>query len=177
MIRTCCMLSLQVLLFAALAGSPVARAQGDGPEGDKSDSIAKQLRELQRSIDEMKGSLGTGNLAVQKLLSDISKMQRQLADLQRDVDALRGKGISTSGASPLGAAVGTVRLVNEYPEPMDFIVNQTLYRVRPGETRELSNLPLGSFTFRVLDVPGYATPQTRVLTDEKPYTIRVHPAR
>jgi hypothetical protein len=170
------MLTLQALLFVAVAGSPVALAQGDGPEGEKTD-ITKRLRELQNSIDEMKGNLGTSNLAVQKMLSDISKMQRQLADLQRELDALQGKRTTTSGASPVGAAVGTVRLVNEFPQPMDFIVNQTLYRVRPGETREVSNLPLGTFTFRVLDVPGYTAPQTRVLTDERPYTIRVHPAR
>lgn len=175
MIRTWKMLGLPAFLYAALATAPAPAGQIDGPEQPGKDTISKQLADLQKTLDAIQKRFEklendgiTTNVAIQALTVDINKLKERLQALEK------GMPPRISGSAP---TTGSVELVNEYTQPMDFIVNQVLYRLRPGETRLVSNLPLGPFTFRVLDVAGYQNTQRRVLTDDKPYIIRVHPIR
>jgi hypothetical protein len=174
MMRTCKMLGLQALLFTALAAAPSSAGQIDGPE-DK-DTVPKQLAELQKSLDsihkqlqELREGSTTTAVAIQAMKVDINKLRERIDALEK------GTATRISGSAPTTASV---ELVNDYPQPMDFILNQTLYRLRPSETRVVNDVPVGAFTFRVLDVPGYQNTQRRVLTAGKtPYIIRVHPMR
>jgi hypothetical protein len=171
MIRTWKWLGLQAVLCAALTAAPTFAGpiENPGPDGDKApDTISRQLAELQKTLNAIQEQLKA--LEARRVDSDL-----RVQSLTQRVDALERKvGITPPSTSlyPPGAT-GTVQLVNDYSTPIDFLIGSTLYRLRPGERRDLT-LPLGTFSFRILDVAGYQNQQMRLLTGDRPYVIRVH---
>lgn len=188
MTRNWKMLGLQALLATALTvQTGFADTSGPPTDSEKLDSQQKQLREIQKKLEDlevMKKDLGTTivNVAqaqrdILKLQGDIDELKKLVGQIAQDIDAMRKQtapNTRIANAPPFVAPTGNGRLllVNEFPQVMEFLVNNTLYRVRPNETRELT-LPLGPFSFRVLQAPGFQTNQDRILTAERPYVIRV----
>src|SRR5262245_55644847 len=87
--RTWRMLGLAIGLWAVLAIGPTQAGQIDGPESDKGDSVAKQLRDLKKSIDDFRKDMSLVTSAFQKVYTDMNDLHKQVADLRREVNSLK----------------------------------------------------------------------------------------
>jgi hypothetical protein len=187
MTRNWKMLGLQALLATALTvQTGFADTSGPPSDSEKLDSQQKQINQVKKKLEELeilRTELGTAkvNIAqvqkdIQRLQADMDELKKVISQIGQDIDAMRKQTTTSNRVANSPPAVpagnGRILLVNEFPQVMEFLVNNTLYRVRPNETRELT-LPLGAFSFRVLQAPGFQTNQERMLTAERPYIIRV----
>lgn len=156
--------STLVALFALLLGGARLAAQGAEPQ-----DVAKQLQDIQTKISlltEMVGKLS-------RTQEDVETLKRQIADLQRDVAALRGVAPPRVSAYAAPSTTGRVHIVNTYPLPRTVIVNGRSYRLSPGGEQFVDNLPVGPFSFEVLEY--HLEPQVRNLAAGQTYTITVFP--
>lgn len=178
---------LPVMLAAFMATTPAFGEPGDKPaeEPNRDKVILEKLESLQKQIDGLKDAIKLNDLAVNKALEksrEVDNLGLQLKAQREQLDRLElslkllndkmSKPHVTAYASP--QTEGRIELRNDFPQEMQFIVNQTAYTVQPGETRQVKLAP-GTFTFTVPAVPGYQTTQTRTLTTERPYEIRIYP--
>jgi DNA repair exonuclease SbcCD ATPase subunit len=148
----------------ALVAAPVLAA--DEPDKSSAEQILKKLDELQKSLKESREDQLNDRLKLQKALED-------LAQLRKDVDALRSQSTVARKAFSPSTTSGRIQLVNVYPQQMTVIVNDTAYRLQPGEVRTLESQPAGSFAYQVLGVQ--TAPQSRLLAANETYTISVVP--
>jgi hypothetical protein len=178
MIRNWKLLGWPGLLAAALAAAPapaVAQAEPDKITAP----ILKKLDEVQKSLEaEIKKvnalALNT-DLKVSQANQDIVQLKEQVAQLRKDLDALKAAStrVSLSPSATPTPNTGKIRLVNLYPEQMAVIVNQTAYRLAPGETRLIDAQPAGAFSYQVLG--AQSSVQGRTLAANETFTITVYP--
>ncbi|MBL8799059.1 MAG: hypothetical protein JNM56_34555 [Planctomycetia bacterium] len=187
----------QAALVLAIVLAVQSSAVGQGPEGDKTPPDAQKtlqlLIKLQESIDQLKKQgddlqRQVSNLPdeqridyqIRKTLAkelkdskdEIAALRQQLDLLQRDVASLKaGAGSRTAFSSP--ATAGRIRLVNTFPSQMTVIVNERSYRLAPGATEMLENIPAGQFTYQVLGVQPDLL--VRTLSPNETFTITVYP--
>jgi len=141
------------------------RASGDLTE------LRTQARQLRDDLDRAK--------------TQASKMEQQLADqtarcdgLNRELAALRRQAADGSRqAARLTDGTGTIRLHNTFGRTVSIVLNgrEPAYRLEPGETAVVNQVPVGSVTYEVL-APGFETPyrRTRTLTADNPLEIEVY---
>ena len=177
MMRNWRLLGWPGLLAAALAATP-APVQAQAEPDKITAPILKKLDEVQKSLEaELKKLTGFAldtDLKVNAANQDIVKLKEQVAQLSKDLAALKAQGLTRVALSPSTAtSTGKIRLVNLYPEQMAVIVNQTAYRLAPGETRLIDAQPAGAFSYQVLG--AQSTVQNRSLVANETFTITVYP--
>jgi hypothetical protein len=82
-------------------------------------------------------------------------------------------GVPQPMAGPLGAAKGTVRLVNEYSVEVSLLLNGKAYRLGAGETRNV-DAPAGDYTYELLQSGAQSKPVTSQIKDGETVTLRIH---
>jgi hypothetical protein len=74
--------------------------------------------------------------------------------------------------SPSAAGVGRLQLVNNYSEDLLFIVNGRAYRVAPGTTHMVEQVPAGAFNYEVVSPTwGLRARNTPQLVTGETFTI------
>ena len=137
---------LAALLFLALAALP-SRARADDPE-------------LRQTVDELKRELARQRRLLDGVLAQ-DEMKRRLDDLERRVAALEGRATQGRESRYFTPNTGTIRLENQLDTPATFIVGGEPYRLAPGQTLDIANVPAGPFFYEVL-VDGHGAVQPRV---------------
>jgi TolA-binding protein len=192
----------QAALLAAALLSVQSSAVGQvekGPDADKAATEAQKtlqlLIKLQESIDQLKKQgddlqRQVSNLPdeqridyqIRKTLAkelkdtkdEMTALRQQLDLLQRDVASLKsGAAASPRVAFSSPATPGRIKLINTFPSQMTVIVNERSYRLAPGATEVLENIPAGQFTYQVLGVQPDML--VRSLAPNETFTITVYP--
>jgi len=190
----------QAALLAAALLTVHSSAVGQvdkGPEGDKAATEAQKtlqlLIRLQESIDQLKKQgddlqRQVSNLPdeqridyqIRKTLAkeltdtkdEMSALRQPLDLLQRDVASLKSRNSPLVAFSSPATPV-RIKLINTFPSQMTVIVNERSYRLAPGATEVLENIPAGQFTYQVLGVQPDML--VRSLSPNETFTITVYP--
>ncbi|MCS6853041.1 MAG: hypothetical protein NZ700_17940 [Gemmataceae bacterium] len=132
------------------------------------------LSKLSSDITALRQQLGD----VTRVQNDLAGLRQQVDALQRDVQALKAQPPTRESLYPSGSSTresprsGVLVLVNEYPEEIEVLVNQNVYRLRPNERREIV-LAAGPFTYWVPRASNQANVQSRVLEPAGTFTVTV----
>jgi hypothetical protein len=188
-------------LIAALMLPPPSQADPEIPNktDEKIDRILRELRDMR---DAMNAQKNLNDTKVAALDVELKIMQRRLADLEQKLDRLNGGRPSNYPPEPAdlrdlkeqvnrlersiresryfppeGApapATGTVVIRNNSRFACTVRINSTTYRVMPGETASVANVPAGTFTYEVLS-DGYPFGKQNTLSlaanERRPLTI------
>jgi hypothetical protein len=185
MIRTWKMLGYPAILAAALSTAPQLASAGE-KEGQGTDSKPDAvLRELKESLKNIDRKLEQNTLNCNVIVDDVRKLKEQVAQLQKDLDSLRGR-MSVSNYQPTTAPTtatssGRIRLVNTWPQKVAVFLNDKVFYVEPGQTKEVADMPAGAFTYQVIEqrLDNFIQPITeklpRTLAANETFTIHVHP--
>jgi hypothetical protein len=171
MMRTWKLLGLPLVLAAVLVVSEAPATEGPLSDSEKLDQIQKEVEKVVESLKAMGSDLKTTIALAQKSKADIDELRKQLDDLKKEVDQLKSGSPGNTRVSASPPQMGKVLLINNYTQDVTAVVNQTVYRLRPGESREV-DVPAGPFTYRIFQ--AQATLQNRVLAANETYTIAVH---
>ncbi len=182
---------LPTVLAAALLGSSAVLA--DDPKVDSAvtselkaslEKFRESLSRLESIEQRLRDTQTQNTIIVSRLQDDVLNLKRQMDQMQKDLAALSAK-LNTSSISqspprdPLTpmpmpsatAATGRLRLMNEYLEEVTVVVNNSPYRLLPGQELTLT-LPAGAFSYQVLQLQSAV--QNRRLSANETLTIRVH---
>ena len=102
----------------------------------------------------------------------LDEIRAQLRQIEQTLNRMQANGERTVFSPPVSRA-GRILLVNQYPEMLLFVINQKSYRVLPGQTVTLDNMPAGNFTYEVF--PGPPGSRTRTLEPGETYTLTARP--
>lgn len=191
MMRTWKAVGLNTVLLAAFA-TPVLAGPEDAGKDDKAPATAKDIAEIKKMLQQLDQGVGRDIETLKKDMAqlqndlkalkgngpmtassnytpsakEVDELRKQIDRLQQTVEALKQQLPQTSTSYKPAATNGRLELTNDYPYQIDFVVNETTYPVAPGMTRVL-NLPVGAmYTFRIPQLAGYQTAQSRVLGSE-----------
>ena len=198
MSRTWKLLSLHAILAASLASSPVF-AQATKTDGQSTDQtkltdaekltdIMNQLKELKKTVADLRSDTAAIQKAVERLPTDldlnaqvakvtVGELRDQINQLKTEIQEVRNRlrdGTRVSAFGPTDVAppaTGMVDLVNNYNSEMSIVVNRVSHRLPPG-TRQRLPTPAGTFTYEVL---GLTRPASRFLAANDTFTIEVRP--
>src|SRR6266436_4394190 len=108
----------------------------------------KEVAQLRIELDDLKKKAPSSTKAMYPPpdKADLDDLKGRLGKIE---DAL-GKLSSVPQTVLSPARVGRLRLVNEYHEELLFIVNGRSYRVAPGSTQQIEQVPTGAFTYEVI---------------------------
>ncbi len=182
-----------VLLTMALTATSGLAA--DPPNRDS--DTATQLRAIARDIEALRHDMDALRRDVNDMGVRGADTASRLLDLQQRVDALQALVYRADSAArraysytpptmppasettPLPAAppTGTIMLRNFSALLGTFVINGQAYSVAPGQSVEVRNVPLGSFTYEIA-VEGYGVIRpatTRMLTAGSPYYLNINP--
>lgn len=137
-------------------------------------------RNLASDLKELRGKVTMTDVNVAAAQRDITDLKTQMLQLRQDLDAMKAKMAAPSqisayragSAPPAMPALGRLRLVNSYFEPMTVIVNGRPYTVAPGGDQLTDPLPAGAFTYEVLAVQP---PRTRTLAANETFVVTIYP--
>jgi septal ring factor EnvC (AmiA/AmiB activator) len=179
MMRTWKMFGLQTLLAAILSATPALATAGTENENadikdikQRLETIEKGLTAIQKSIDAIKAQALNVNLMNARL----NKLEEKMAGLQTTLEALQKqlKKQNTTQVSKAPPEVGKIVLTNRYDEEILFIVNNTSYRLAPGTSSVLAEVPAGTITYEVISPTfGLVTRKTTTLAANKTININV----
>jgi hypothetical protein len=107
--------------------------------------------------------------------ADLTEIRSQLQKIEQSLNRMQGGPARTAFSSPAGNT-GRIVLVNQYPETLLFLVNDRPYRVSPGQTATIDNVPAGGFTYEVISpTNGSGGIRNRTLEVGRTYTLTAHP--
>jgi archaellum component FlaC len=133
------------------------------------DDVAKLRQEVDTLKKEKPQVSGYGPAS-----KELDELKKNLEQLQKSLEGMRNGSPQTRTALRPGDK-GRLELINDdYPVPIDIVVNDKAYRVQPGETRVVELAVGSTFTYRIPSIPGYQANLTRVLGGERPHQIIVH---
>jgi hypothetical protein len=171
-----------VLIFLTAMGAPAAAQNASKEEPNKETALLKQLGELKKSIETLDQKVtdlqADVRLYSQNTQKEVNNLYNKIDDLKKQLDRMEAalKALEKSSATPHTAnfppAEGRVILRNNYPQPVDVIVNGTMYNVRPNSDYEVK-LAAGTFTFRIPAIAGYQIDQNRAVSAASPYVITI----
>jgi hypothetical protein len=148
-----------------------------------------RFEEISQKLDDAKNKLSTIDnsvFALQQANSgnekEIRALKSQIESLRKDMDSLRGQ-LSTQPTNPstsfrpsfspnMVAGLGALRVQNDYPSPMDVIVNGVTFQIMPFTT-EYYEVPAGSFSYRIMGVD--AATKFRTIEAGKTLPVRIYP--
>jgi hypothetical protein len=136
--------------------------------------LKKQVDQLRLDMEELQKRLPLGNISKYppSEKADLDEIRAQLAQIQQTLARMQSSA-RTAFSNPPPPTTGTIVLVNQYPETVLFLINQKPYRVVPGQTVTINNMPAGTFTFEA--IPGPAGVRTRTLEPGETYTLTARP--
>jgi hypothetical protein len=178
------MLGYQAILAAAMFAVP---ATAQDPPKVKLEDIKELLTKIEHkmsSLDTLKSDVG-GLKTEMKLMREanngaFSDFNRRMEELEAKFKALETRlnqaqtRIANFPPNQTAPATGRLRLLNNFPSPARVILNNTVYRLNPLESRNV-DLPVGPYTFEVL-IDGFGSiqpPTTGVLAANTPRTIEI----
>jgi hypothetical protein len=108
--------------------------------------------------------------------ADLDEIRAQLRKIEQMLDRTQGGTERKAFASPAGRT-GRIVLVNQHPEELLFLINNRRYRVSPGQTATIRDVPAGTFTYEVLSpTTGSAVGiRNRTLDPGETFTITARP--
>jgi hypothetical protein len=139
-------------------------------------AIKENVEKVQRDLEQLSADLGEGKgrppagpqagspPADKATLEDI---KNRLAKIEQDLAKL-----TTTRTAFSPAPSGRLQLVNHYTEDLLFIVNGRAYRVAPGATQTLEQVPAGVFRYEVVSpMWGVRAVNNPVLAAGETFTI------
>jgi hypothetical protein len=182
------------ILAAAMFAGPIATAaddnKGSSDQGSKVDwkTIKEQLDKIDTkigSLDTIKSDLGglkkeielmrqANGLAFKELHERVTELEGKLKSLEARISQPPTRVSNFPPANGAAPAMGRIRLLNNYPSPATVILNNTVYRLNPMESRNVE-VPAGNYSFEVL-VEGFGSvqpPTTATLAANGTRTIEI----
>jgi len=181
-------IGIEALLAAVLATAPaLAAAPEDPPKPDKVDKVLEKLKDLDTKL----GALETIKRDIASLQAELKLLQQnttgEIKDLKDRNDKLEARLKELEGQLnqiaktrianfPPAGATGRVRLRNSFTRPARVIINERSYPLEPGQSADISNLPVGALSYEVIvDGWGIVQPRTTVmLLAESLRTIEIY---
>jgi hypothetical protein len=144
--------ALFAALSAAVLGAPVRAAEPN-------DDLKEAVKRLEASN--------------KLLVAEIEKLNATIKSLEGSVNQLKVAAApdTTSKRETTDAKSAFVNLRNDYSEQMSIIVNDRVYRLAPGQSRQVAVTP-GKFTYQVLQLQR--TPQERTIEPGEQKPIRIY---
>jgi hypothetical protein len=146
---------------------------------DRLEAIEKKLDRFTELLDGRRDSDGYPLSSDPGLVADLKKLKDDVAKLRQDLDGVQKKSTSlspgTPGAGTPGAAtpaMGTVKIINDYPVEITMMVNNGTYRVAPKAELTV-HVPVGEFSYQLLNSGASLTPTRAVITEKEPIRLRV----
>jgi hypothetical protein len=150
---------------------PTAAGNGDMKR------ISESLESIVAELKGMRTDLNTGAAGNQIQLRGLNE---KIASLEKAMTAMRDQikfyqpapapspGTTTTDKLPL---VGRIRLRNDFVNPVSVVVNGKSYRLDPGQSDTLNNIPAGPFSFEIIGIQGR---KQEMLAANETYTITVY---
>ena len=163
------MLLLKGDALIAKTGLQKAQEKIDQLEKDMAQAL-RDVTKLRVEADELRkrGSSSTEALYPPADKAGLDDIKSRLGKIEQELTRIAGS--SSTSQSP--ARVGRLRLVNEYSEELLFLVNGRSYRVAPGTTQQVEEVPTGAFTYEVISPTwGLRARNTPVLAAGETFTI------
>jgi prefoldin subunit 5 len=150
-------------------------------------TLQRDLADLRAEVDRLRRDLAvprTPVLGVPQVSfyeGPATRATGEVADLRREIDRLNRELAECRSTPPDRAsyytavpvpATGRVELANTYPQGMRIVVNGREYDLAPNETRVITGVPAGTFTYQVLGVQP--TAQARQLAANSTFTIQTY---
>jgi hypothetical protein len=181
------------LVAAALAGAPALAADPNPSNSEiaaQLRAISDDLRALHAEMRDVRRDIGDIGVRGLDTATRLQEMQQRVDTLQAilyrsDNSGRRAFSFTppampqASDTTPLPQAppTGTIILRNFSTVTGTFYINGQPYSVAPGQSVEVRNVPLGTFTYEIAaDGYGVIRPATtRVLTAGSPYYLNINP--
>jgi hypothetical protein len=141
--------------------------------------ISESLESIVAELKGMRTDLNTGAAGNQMQLKGLND---KIAGLERAMTAMRDQikfyqpppapapapAPSTSDKAPV---VGTIRLRNDFVNPVSVVVNGKSHRLDPGATYTMNDVPAGPFSYEVIGIQGR---KLETLAAHETFTITVY---
>jgi Skp family chaperone for outer membrane proteins len=145
---------------------------------DKVDTINKTMEMLDKlplQVQANKRDIEKNAKDLRDVAEEVARLNEAVTRLQEELKSESRKAFSPAVPREAPAiptqSMSTVRLVNAWSTPMTVLVDETSYRLQPGEVRPVTRKP-GNMTYEVLGVQA-AVPRTLVAGET--LTIRIGP--
>jgi hypothetical protein len=140
----------------------------------KINKLEEQMGALQTTVDALKKKLSRteteANYPPEGMDEFIKSLINGLVRIEKKLDRLT----TSTQVAKAPPEVGTVALNNRYDEEILFTVNGTSYRLAPGTSRSLVDVPAGSLTYEVISPSfGLVRRKTTTLAPNKTLSINV----
>jgi hypothetical protein len=109
--------------------------------------VSEDMGKITRTLEELTKKNGSSKASgADDLKSRVAKIEKILEQIDRKMN-------STSLYPPPEEAA-RILLRNDYEDEVLFVINGRSYRLAPGTSRLLNDVPAGTFTYEVI-TPGY----------------------
>jgi tetrahydromethanopterin S-methyltransferase subunit G len=136
----------------------------------KVNTLEEKLGRLQTTVEALKKDLPKKETVAAYPPEGMDEIKNRLTQIEKKLDQLT-PATRIARAAP---EVGRVALNNRYDEEMLFIVNGTPYRLAPGTSRTLTDVPAGTLTYEVVSPNwGRLRRKTTTLTAGETFNINV----
>jgi hypothetical protein len=147
---------------------------------DKVDQLEKDMAEAKKDFNQMRTDLdslkrGAGTSTTKALYppepTSLESMARRLGKIEQDLARMTAPPRVSQYPTP---ATGRLKLVNDYAEEVQFVINGRSYRVAPGMTQVLE-MPAGPFNYEVVTPTWGPRPgRTPTLASGDTFTLVAH---
>jgi hypothetical protein len=136
--------------------------------------VGEALTELTGKVNGFSDKPVATDLNIARLQKELMDLRTELAQARDEMGRLRPRS-SVSNYPANGAAappIGRVRLVNTWFEPVKVVLNQTAYDVPANQTKIVTDVPAGAFSYEVL---GIQPRRDVTLASGEEFTVLVYP--
>jgi hypothetical protein len=134
--------------------------------------VQTDLGQLRAELNDVKKRFSTSTQALYPPPNDkatLDEIKGRLGKIEEDLAKL---GTAARVALSPPAASGRLQLVNSYSEDLLFIVNGRAYRLAPGMTQMVDQVPAGAFTYEVVSPSwGLRARNSPLLASGETFTI------
>jgi hypothetical protein len=143
-------------------------------EKDMADA-KKDLIQMRMELDEFKKG-GSGTVTTKPLYppeqTSLESIARRLGKIEQDLARLNPPRVSQYPPAP---PTGRLKLVNDSAEELQFVVNGRIYRVVPGMTHLIEQVPAGPFNYEVVSPTwGLRASRSPTLVAGDTFTLVAH---
>jgi hypothetical protein len=155
---------------------PEPTAAGNGEMKRISESLESIVAELKGMRTDLNAGAAGNQAQLRGLNEKIASLEKAMTAMRDQIKFYQpapapaptpGTGTTITDKLPL---VGRIRLRNDFVNPVSVVVNGKSYRLDPGQSDTLNNIPAGPFSFEIIGIQGR---KQETLAANETYTITV----
>jgi hypothetical protein len=164
------------LAVGLLAAMPALAADSDLSEKDKYDRILRELQAMKRDLEDLR-TMAVQVQATDKHVSDLQRRMESLEQAFERLAAARTRISSSFTPTETATASATIRIQNRYSVPATVYINGRAIAVPAFDSRRVSDVPAGAFTYEV-QAEGFGVIQSavsRTVSPNETFSIFINP--